>query len=225
MILTLTELADYLRVNKRTILRMLDSKQIKGVKIGGQWRFNGSQIDRVFFPENQEKHTSELKELGHSIGVPINRIINKNMMVLDMKATTVEEAINELGNLNFFNEILLDYKDFKQRLLSRETLLSTGVGNGIALPHPRDPITTMRIPAVIIVGRSKVGIDYNAIDGKPVHLFFLICCKNIATHLHVMGKIARLLQDEEFRHSYINCNTPIKMIKAILKAENKIMLG
>ena len=50
MILTLKELADYLRVNERTILRMLKSGQIQGVKIGGQWRFNGSQIDQMFFP-------------------------------------------------------------------------------------------------------------------------------------------------------------------------------
>ena len=64
MILTLKELADYLRVNERTILRMLNTGQLKGTKIGGQWRFNSSQIDSLFFPADQGEANEVLNELA-----------------------------------------------------------------------------------------------------------------------------------------------------------------
>ena len=74
MILTLKELANYLRVHERTVLRMLKAGQIKGTKIGGQWRFNGSQIDGLFFPEGTEgKMEVPLADLvrGHAPEVDI----------------------------------------------------------------------------------------------------------------------------------------------------------
>ena len=80
MILTLRELAEHLKVTDRTILRMLKTGQIQGVKIGGQWRFNGSQIDRVFFPEgplgSDDVPLSELTRPQFEI--PISRLVNEN---------------------------------------------------------------------------------------------------------------------------------------------------
>ena len=205
MILTLRELAEHLKVTDRTILRMLKTGQIQGVKIGGQWRFNGSQIDRVFFPDGPlGSDDVPLSELTHSqFEIPISRLVNENRIFLDMKATTVEEAINELTDVKLFNSLVLDITDLRAKCLARENLLSTGVGNGIAVPHPRDPISTLQASGCVVIGRSSKGVDFKAPDGKPVDLFFLVCSQTIELHLHIMGRMSALLSDANF----VQCST------------------
>ncbi len=222
MILTLKELADHLKVNDRTILRMLKSGQIQGAKIGGQWRFNGSQIDSLFFPIKKAAMEDEvpLSELTRSnFQVPISRLINANRFFFDMKATNIEEAITELTDSKVFSTLVLDIPDLRARCMAREGLLSTAVGKGIAVPHPRDPIPSMRVPGAVVFGRSAKGIDYNAPDGKKVNLFFLIVSQTIELHLYLMGRIANLLKEKSFLTLCKKSTNPEEIIQAIMLQE------
>ncbi len=224
MILTLKELAEYLRVNERTILRMLKNGQIQGVKIGGQWRFNGTEIDRMFFSEPEKEHGESVgldDLLHHHLSIPVSRLLRPERMLLNMNAETVEQVASELI-VPFVREgLVLDAQDLRQRILAREKLLSTGIGNGVAVPHPRDPIPTLREPAVVVVGRSEAGIDYGAVDGKPVHMFFLCVCQNIELHLYVMGQIARLLRDGNFMTHCVGCDNPEDFLRVVLDSERR----
>jgi len=229
MILTLKELAEYLRVTERTILRMLKTGKIQGGKIGGQWRFNGSQIDKVFFPMSAEEAIGEDVENEDDvpfsvltrphIGIPVSRMLKENCMVMNMESTDTESAINELADPRFMNGLVLDIKDLCEKCISRENVLSTGIGGGFALPHPRDPVTTLRAPAVIIYGRSEKGVDFKAVDGQPVHHFFLVCSQNIELHLHIMACMARLLRDEHFTTNLPNCKEPSEIIRLAMEHE------
>lgn len=229
MILTLRELAQMLRVNERTILRMLKNGQIQGAKIGGQWRFNSSQIDGLFFPGAQQQSEGEevpLNTLTQShIGIPVSRVMDEGRMVLDMSATDVDGVINELTDIRMLNSVLLDVKELRTKCKAREDLLSTGVGDGVAIPHPRDPVATLRAPAIINVGRSEAGVDYGAADGKPVHLFFLMCSQNIELHLHLMGRLARMLRREGFIQDCLNCGTPEEILRLVMTAERDEFLS
>ena len=228
MILTLRELANYLRVNERTIQRMLKSGQIQGVKIGGQWRFNGSQIDRVFFPDKPvtDSDAVPLSELVQShLAIPVSRMVREDRVILDMQAGDAAEAIEELSQPFSQQTLLLDAQDLRNRLLAREKLLSTGIGNGLALPHPRDPIPTLREPSVIVLGRSARGIDFNAVDGKPVHLFFLLCSQNIELHLHMMGRLAQILRDQELPAACLRAGSATDITRLIMEAERRQFLG
>ena len=229
MILTLKELAEYLRVTERTILRMLKTGKIKGDKIGGQWRFNGSQIDKVFFPsssyeaigeevENEDDVPFSVLTRPH-IGIPVSRMLNESRMVMKMEATDVESALKELVDPRFMNSLVLDVQDLLAKCLARENVLSTGVGNGFAIPHPRDPVTTLRAPACIIYGHSDKGIDYKAVDDMPVHDFFLICSQNIELHLHLMGCMARMLRDDAFVKGLPKCKEPKDVIRLAMEHE------
>jgi len=229
MILTLRELAQMLRVNERTILRMLKSGQLQGAKIGGQWRFNSSQIDGLFFPgapasEGDEDIPLAMITRSH-IGIPISRVMSDSRMVMALSATDVVGAIEELTNPRMLNPVLLDVKDLRTKCLAREELLSTGIGNGIALPHPRDPVTTLRAPAVIVFGRSPAGIDFAAADGKPVHAFFLMCSQSIELHLHLMGRLARLLRHGDFVPQCLACTSPQDVMRLIMEAERDDFLA
>lgn len=224
MILTLRELAQMLRVNERTILRMLKSGQLQGAKIGGQWRFNSSQIDGLFFAAEQATAEGEedlsLAMLTRShIGIPISRVMSDTRMVMSIGARDAAGAIEELTNPRMLNPVLLDVKDLRTKCLAREELLSTGVGNGVAIPHPRDPLVTLRAPAVVVFGRSAEGIDFGAADGKPVHLFFLMCSQNIELHLHLMGRLARLLRHADFIAGCKAAATPQDIMRLVMEAE------
>jgi len=228
MILTLKELADYLRVNERTIMRMLKSGQIQGAKIGGQWRFNGSQIHTLFFPQGDVDGEQALP-LPHlparHLGITVSRVMNTGRMIMDMEAEGIEEAITELVNPGFLNALVLDVRGLRAQLLERERLLSTGVGNGIAVPHPRDPIATLRAPAVIVYGRSMKGVEFAAADGKPVRLFFILCCQNIELHLHLMGRLAKLLRDDAFVDACRQCDDPDELMRLVLAQERQQFLS
>lgn len=223
MILTLRELAQMLRVNERTILRMLKSGQLQGAKIGGQWRFNSGQIDGLFFPGEPPRDTAEdipLAELTRTqIGIPVSRVMSDTRMVLSLTGSDVESVIEELTNPRMLNPVLLDVSDLRAKCLAREELLSTGVGRGVALPHPRDPVTTLRAPAVIVFGRSTAGVQFKAADGKPVHLFFLMCSQSIELHLHLMGRMARLLRQDDFIAQCMACSTPQDVIRLVMEFE------
>ena len=229
MILTLKELADYLRVNERTILRMLKSGQVQGAKIGGQWRFNGSQIHGLFFPQTgpgdqpQELPLTELP--ARHLRITMSRVMSTERMVMDMTATDVGGVMRELADPAFLNTLVLDVRGLRQQLLDREHLLSTGVGNGIAVPHPRDPISTLRAPAVIVFGRSVKGVEYEAADSKLVHLFFLLCCQTIELHLHLMGRLANLLRNTSFIDALRECSSPDEVMRQVLAQERQQFLA
>ncbi|MBN2451196.1 MAG: PTS sugar transporter subunit IIA [Lentisphaeria bacterium] len=223
MILTLRELAQLLRVNERTILRMLKSGQLKGTKIGGQWRFNSSQVDGLFFPVEPIESGEEpvpLSDLTRSrIGIPVSRIMSEERMVMDLAAGDAGGVITELTDHRRLNALLLDVRELRTKCLAREELLSTGVGHGVAIPHPRDPLPTLRAPAVIVFGRSLKGVPFGSADNMPVHLFFLTCAQTIDVHLHVMGRLARLLRRNGFVEKCLACDTPHDLLRVVLSTE------
>lgn len=242
MIYTLKELAEYLKLNERSIQRMIKTGQIEGKKIGGQWRFSGSQIDRLFFPEKKitSDEAIDFSALTQStLKIPISRLINEERIILDMKATDMESAITELTPSQVFNSLVLDIDGLRQKCLDREKLLNTGVGNGIAIPHTRDTISTLSSSGCVVIGRSKAGIKYSKVfeeedgktiestpvDKKPIHLFFLIIAQNIQLHLHMMGKIAILARDKDFIKLCKSTEDPKEIIRAIMAIERHEILN
>ena len=221
MILTLKELAEHLKVNERTILRMKDNHQIEGTKIGGQWRFNGSQIDKMFFPDQvAEDGQDSLTDVSRSqIGIPVSRTMDPSRIFMDLKGTDALSIIEELTSPRIFNDLVLDTRDLQEKCWLRERLCSTAVGNGIAVPHPRDPISTLQVPGCVVYGFSKKGVDFDSFDGKPVHIFFLNCSQNIDLHLHLMGALARLLKDKTFIDKCMNAKEPEDILKAVMEVE------
>ena len=226
MILTLKELAEALRVTERTIMRMKEQGKLEGVKIGGQWRFNGSEIDKLFSAEvvkevEKEEPSSVLSK--PSMAIPLSRVMHENRVLLNLKATDRDGLINEMTSARMMYGLVLDAADLRRKCIQREEVLSTAIGGGIAIPHPRDPIPTLRTSAAVIYGYSHDGIKYDAPDGKPVHIFCLVCSQTIDLHLHLMGCVARLLQDQKFLAELPKCTQNAEVIKLVMKHERSSM--
>ncbi|GGL62140.1 PTS fructose transporter subunit IIABC [Sporolactobacillus putidus] len=127
----------------------------------------------------------------------ITDLMIERAMVMDMKATTKEAAIDELISSLYKNGRINDPKLFKEMILKREAESSTGIGDGIAMPHAKTKAVN---EATVVFGRSKSGVNYEALDGKPSHLFFMIAAPEGAAnvHLQTLAALSRLLIDQEF---------------------------
>ncbi len=128
----------------------------------------------------------------------------EELFVPEMKAGTKEDALQELLDIFVEQKYVRNPKIALEMLHQRETLGSTGIGKGVAIPHGR---TTAASDVVIAFGKSEAGIDFNSIDKKPVHLFFMVIAPphdegNI--YLPVLGSLVTILNDKENRDKLMN---------------------
>lgn len=100
-------------------------------------------------------------------------------------------------------------------LQEREQLHSTGIGDGIALPHARNALVGMVSQPCIVFGKHERGVAYNAIDGQPAHLFFLLVAPNVTAHLSMLARISRVLRDPRVRRDLLAAATPTKVLDVI----------
>ncbi|MFT8317000.1 MAG: fructose-specific PTS transporter subunit EIIC [Sporolactobacillus sp.] len=142
----------------------------------------------------------------------ITDLMIERAMVMDMKATTKEAAIDELIESLDYNGRINDRVLFKKMILKREAESSTGIGEGIAMPHAKTKAVN---EATVVFGRSKQGVDYEALDGQPSHLFFMIAAPEGAAnvHLQTLAALSRLLVDQDFVNQIKSAKTADEVVK------------
>ena len=109
-----------------------------------------------------------------------------------------------------------------QALQEREQLHSTGIGEGIALPHARNALVGLVEKPVVVFGRHDQGIAYDAIDAQPAKLFFLLVTTTVSQHLAVLARISRLVRDAKLRQNFATADRAEKVIALIREAEAKV---
>lgn len=110
-------------------------------------------------------------------------------------------------------------------LQEREQLHSTGIGDGIALPHARNAIVGLVDRPIIVFGRHPTGVAYGAIDGRPARLFFLLIAPTVTEHLAMLARISRLLRDPKLRQDLLAVGTPDQARAVIREAEARMQSG
>ena len=141
-------------------------------------------------------------------------ILRKEFVIEDLKATNKRDVLAELSGIflkahkNINNEAML------VALLDREKLGSTCIGEGIAIPHGKLGSLDNLIAAF---GRSEEGIEFNALDGKPIHIFFLLMApeNSAGQHLKALAKISRMLRDAEFKKQLMEAKSQDELYDAI----------
>ncbi|MGR9048875.1 PTS fructose transporter subunit IIABC [Halobacillus faecis] len=144
----------------------------------------------------------------------ITDLLTKETIVLNMSASSKPEAIDELvGQLDHAGK-LNDRDDFKQAIEAREQQSTTGIGEGIAIPHAKT--SAVKDPAIAF-GRSQDGLDYESLDGQPTNLFFMIAASEGAnnTHLETLSRLSSFLMDNKFRQQLEEAKTEADVIEAI----------
>ena len=149
----------------------------------------------------------------------ITDLLSKDAIKLNGVMSSKEEAINQLIELMTTNGNILDKEKYKQVVLKREEEGSTGIGEGIAIPHGKtDAVTKPGLSAMVVPN----GVEFNSLDGQPAKLLFLIAAPNTKdnVHLDVLSRLSTLLMDTEFRKALLNAKTPEEFLMCIDRAEN-----
>jgi len=134
--------------------------------------------------------------------------------IKDIAASSKDSAIRELCELVDGNPVVGDIDSFYDAIQSREAIMSTGIGMGIAIPHAKTPYLQ---DVVMAVGRSKWGIDFDSHDGLPVHIIILIGANDTQGEefLKILAEVGHIFKDESFSRRFLVAKTPAAMLAMI----------
>lgn len=148
----------------------------------------------------------------------IKDILNPESMIMDLQATTKDEAINEMADLEVATGIVNNKEKFVESIWAREKESTTGIGGGIAMPHARNEYINK---ARVLFAKSEKGVDYDSLDQQPVHLFFMITAPAGAdnTHLQALAKLSSLLINPDLVEKLKAAKTADEVIDLFSQAE------
>ena len=143
----------------------------------------------------------------------IQDVLNKNVMLFDLQATEKEGVINEMVQSLVDNGVVTDFDTFKAGIMNREAQTSTGLGDGIAMPHSKNEAVK---EATVLFAKSNKGVDYASLDGQPTDLFFMIAAPEGAndTHLAALAELSKYLMKPGFADKLRQASTPDQVIAA-----------
>ena len=112
-------------------------------------------------------------------------------------------------------------ESFLTALLEREKLHTTATGDGIALPHARNPLGGVLKRPLLVFGRHETGVPFGALDNKPVRIFFLLASPNLTDHLTMLARLSRVLRDQTLRNGLLSASRPEEIVAFIADAEQR----
>ncbi|MGL9893623.1 PTS fructose transporter subunit IIABC [Enterococcus mundtii] len=150
----------------------------------------------------------------------IKDLMIKDAMIMDLQATDKKGAIDEMVQKMYDAGRISDIETYKQGILAREAQTSTGLGDGIAMPHAKNAAVK---EATVLFAKSNKGVDYEALDGQPTFLFFMIAAPEGAndTHLQALAALSRLLIDPDFVGKLKEAGTPEEVQELFQTAEQQ----
>lgn len=211
-ILTIEEVAKYLRVSERTVYDWAQKGEIPSGKIGTVWRFKKSEIEKWV----NDRLTSSSRPITQSSTVQVKNILSPDRIVF-LNHSTKHDALVALAlNLSTAPQVK-NGQELTTEILKREELMSTAIGRGIAIPHVRLASVT---DLVMAVGISKTDIiDFNTIDDTPVRLLFMIAAayNQHSYYLQTLSFFSSRLKNQELRDGLLAVETPMDAYNLLIK--------
>ena len=201
-ILTLEEVAKYLRVSERTIYDCAQKGEIPAGKIRTAWRFKKSEIDKWV---NDKLTSTNLSPQIHPVN--IQSLLSLHRIIFINHSSKRDALLTLSENLAAAPQIK-NSQELSTEILKREELMSTAIGRGIAIPHVRLSSVT---DLVVSVGISRTDIiDFNPLDDEPVHLIFMIAAaqNQHAYYLQTLSWFSTRLKNKQLRDALLKTETP-----------------
>lgn len=215
MELSVLELSRLLGVTSETVERWLRQGNLPASKQGTHCRFDKAKLVKwaaknnivLNFSENEQLVQEEEADILLSVAIKNGGVYHG--IQGDDVSQVLKDAIEKISIIPD------DFKtDLFERLVERETALSTGIGRGIAIPHPREQLNYLSDP-VICVSFLDQPVDYNALDQKPVFVLFLILCPDLKMHLHLLSALSSCFKDTQFINFLESKPEPAQLINKI----------
>lgn len=226
-LLTLAEVASYLKLAEKTVLRMIHRGEIPGIKIANQWRFVPSQMDRWLSDQaGQASVAKPADEITQAIesqneAIPLSRLTDAALIRTDIQPGEPKQVLRQLVAPLVDFGLLADGEGYVDKLLRRELIISTGVGGGVAIPHVRNPRENPVARPYLMIGICQAGTDYNAIDGSSTHLFLLLLAASEITHLRILARINQYLMVEGVIDRLTSARSPQEVMRMLIADEQK----
>lgn len=200
MQLTVRDVAELLTVSEKTVYRWVEERGLPGYRLSGQYRFNRAELlewatshrvnvsPRIF--EEPEARAASLPELIDALeaGGVFYRLSGND------KTAALRSVVE---TLRLPEEV--DRQFLLQVILAREQLESTGIGEGVAVPHVRNPIVLHVPKPTVTLCFLEKPVEFGAIDGQPVHALFTLISPTVKAHLHLLSRLAYALRDPEMK--------------------------
>ena len=198
------QVAAYLHRDLREVVKLASRGQIPCRRVGGRFLFRKGEVDHWVETQMHEMDKHQLAGIERGVSAHhgfddtaeiVCSLIPPEGLAVPLLAHSRDSVIRDLVGLADKAGLVYAKDDLVQNILQREELCSTAMVPGVALPHPRHPLPHDIASSFVIVGLTPSAIPFGAHDGGLTQLFFLICCKDDRTHLHVLARLGRLLQD------------------------------
>ena len=227
----LEQLASYLQRDARELHKLAKRGHLPGMKVAGEWRFATAEVHYWLekqIPDYTEAELSAL-ETGTSRsgddGQPLlTTLLAETAMAVPLAAGTKASVLRELVALAEHTWQVYDPAALLAAIKQREELGSTALECGVALPHPHRPLAdTVQGEAFIAYARAPRGIPFGAPDGSLSDIFFLICCRDRATHVRVLARLSRLLLRPGFVEQLRGADSIQDSHRAMALAEQELL--
>jgi nitrogen PTS system EIIA component len=226
---SLDELAQQLGRDRREIEKLVNRGRIPGRKMGGDWQFHPTEITHWLEQEMREYTDRELavveqthRSIDLNNATPVASLLSPETVQVPLEARTkrsVLETLMEVGGRTWqiWQPALL-----LQAVQERESVLSTAFDNGVALPHPRNPLPEALGQSVVAFGRTMSGIPFGAPQRGLTDLFFLVLCRDSRSHLQVLARLGRLIQQPGFLESLRMADDSLTAYEVICQADAQL---
>jgi len=211
-IMTVEEVAAYMRVSERTVYDWAQKGDIPCGKLGSVWRFNRSQVKEWV---NQRLQTMQNSSPDLDTSAALDNALKQDRLLV-LSVNSKSEALEALIDVLAQTDAISDREDLARGIWNREKLMSTGIGLGIGIPHVRLP-SISDVAMAVAVCRPPLK-DYVALDGEPVGLLFMIAARTDqhTEHLRLLSAISTRFKDESLRRRIIEAKSSAEIHEILI---------
>jgi PTS system nitrogen regulatory IIA component len=224
-LMTIKQLAAYLNVNERTVLKLVQDGALPGLKVGNQWRFRKAMID-TWLDDQMLGITPRYVEAA-APEVPrrlltLASCLEPSHILPALSSTTKTGVIVELAAHAQTLGLVRDETWFVGALIKRENVMPSATGNGLAFLHTLRRHPEQITKPFVVIGRSSSGVDFDALDGLPTHLFFVLGLRYEELHLPWLARLVQMLAQNAIVPALLEANGADTIYEILANADRKL---
>ena len=225
-ILTLYEIAQYLKVSKRTIFRLIEEEKISGFKVGNQWRFLKSVINDWAMSKMQSLPEENIVSVITTAkkNIPLSQLVTKDRIILDITPGNKKEVLSQLIVPLYLERLIKNPDEYLKKLSEREQMISTALCNGVAFPHISRTNGNPAKENFLVLGICKEGTDFESVDGKNTYVFALFSAVDENVHLHILAKLTLFFRIPDIVKTLLSAHDKETVLQVLRDADNELTL-
>jgi len=226
------QVAAYVHLDHREVLKLASRGQIPCRKVGGNFIFQRSQVDHWLETHMHTLNRDRLAGIERGVrehhghddqAALVSSLIPTDGLAIPLHAKSREKVLRALVDLADQAGLVYARDELLGEIRNREKLCTTAVSPGLALPHPRHPVPYDIAASFVVGGVTPTGVPYGCPNGSRTRLFFLICCKDDHTHLHVLARLAQMLHDPAHVNELISAEGPGEFDEILRRLERGVV--